>query len=195
MENASKALIIAGSILLSILIIALGMYIFSSTNGVTDDTTLSQMETSTFNGKFEKFKGSQSGTQVSALIDALISNCNGTESKAELPNVVFLDNNHGVGSYGAIQASTTDDEIKDNKPYIKAFSNYKGTKDNTSPAHLKKVFKYMKKRIQSSHKYYVRMDTNDNTDLIHGILIEYKKPTDTGNFPESFIHDLANTTT
>ena len=37
MENASKALIIAGAILLSILIIAIGMYIYnSSTNSITN---------------------------------------------------------------------------------------------------------------------------------------------------------------
>lgn len=141
MENASKALIIAGSILLSILIIALGMYIFSSSSGVTDDTTLSQMEVSTFNGKFDKYKGMQNGTNVSALLDALIANCNGTESDSELPQVTYFGENSNIG-------------------------------DGT-PVNAKRDFKSIKNNLESSHRYYVAMDTNDETDLIHGICISY----------------------
>ena len=40
MENASKALIIAGAILLSILIIGLGMYIYQQANSATSGTNL-----------------------------------------------------------------------------------------------------------------------------------------------------------
>jgi len=36
MENASKALIIAGAILISILLISLGIMLFNSSKGVTD---------------------------------------------------------------------------------------------------------------------------------------------------------------
>ena len=40
MENASKALIIAGAILLSILIIAIGMFIYNSASStITDSLT------------------------------------------------------------------------------------------------------------------------------------------------------------
>lgn len=140
MENASKALIIAGSILLSILIIALGMYIFSSSSGVTDDTTLSQMEVSTFNGKFDKYKGMQNGTNVSALLDALIANCNGTESDSELPVVTYVSEN---------------------------------SSNNKTQVYKKSDFKTIKNSLESSHRYYVAMDTNDTSDLIHGICIYY----------------------
>ena len=40
MENASKALIIAGAIILSILIIALGMYIYQQASGAAQGTNL-----------------------------------------------------------------------------------------------------------------------------------------------------------
>ena len=46
MENASKALIIAGAILISILLISVGILIFNSTSGVTDsagDTDFAMM--------------------------------------------------------------------------------------------------------------------------------------------------------
>lgn len=47
MENASKALIIAGAILISILLISLGIIMFNSSKGTTDQAanTSSAMET------------------------------------------------------------------------------------------------------------------------------------------------------
>ena len=39
MENASKALIIAGTILISILIISVGILIFNSSKGIADDAS------------------------------------------------------------------------------------------------------------------------------------------------------------
>ncbi len=39
MENASKALIIAGAILISILLISLGIIMFNSSKGTTDQAT------------------------------------------------------------------------------------------------------------------------------------------------------------
>ena len=53
MENASKALIIAGAILLAILIIALGVYIFNQA---------------------KNYEGKINGTQAKALIDAIRNN-------------------------------------------------------------------------------------------------------------------------
>ena len=47
MENASKALIIAGAILLSILIIGLGMFIYRQAAGVMNNTGLDELEVET----------------------------------------------------------------------------------------------------------------------------------------------------
>ena len=52
MENASKALIIAGAILLSILLISLGIMIFNQAQTTVQDSGMSQAEISTFNSKF-----------------------------------------------------------------------------------------------------------------------------------------------
>ena len=49
MENASKALIIAGAILLAILLISLGIYIFTGAQDVTKNTGLQTQEAATFN--------------------------------------------------------------------------------------------------------------------------------------------------
>ena len=44
MENASKALIIAGAILVSILIIGLGMYLYTTASGVFDSNQLKEQQ-------------------------------------------------------------------------------------------------------------------------------------------------------
>lgn len=77
MENASKALIIAGSILIAILLIAVGVRTLNSTSE-TMDTQEQTINTSTvemFNKKFTKYFGSkQSLSDVKALANEIISN-------------------------------------------------------------------------------------------------------------------------
>ena len=55
MENASKALIIAGAILLSILIIGLGIFIFGQARNSLNSTNLSEYEIQVFNSKIENY--------------------------------------------------------------------------------------------------------------------------------------------
>lgn len=78
MENASKALIIAGAILLSILIIAIGMYVYNSAQSTINDslTSMSDSEKNAFNSKFTGYATKQTGSQVKSLIGDLITNSN-----------------------------------------------------------------------------------------------------------------------
>lgn len=75
MENASKALLIAGAVLIVILLIAVGMKIFNSSSSTADqvDTNMQTVEITTFNNKFLQYAGKQSGTQVKALINVVIA--------------------------------------------------------------------------------------------------------------------------
>lgn len=75
MENASKALLIAGSILIVILLIAVGMRIFNSTHGVTDATqdTMTEAQKTQFNSKFTQYIGTKTEAQTRALINTVIS--------------------------------------------------------------------------------------------------------------------------
>lgn len=76
MENASKALLIAGSILIAILLIAVGMKVFNSTSGTTDsvETTMSAAELTMFNKKFLSYVGAnKSKAQVVSLLNTIIS--------------------------------------------------------------------------------------------------------------------------
>ena len=75
MENASKALIIAGAILLAILIISLGILIYNQATGVVNNNAMSEVERQNFNSKFTQYEGeSVRGTTVRALLQAVLSN-------------------------------------------------------------------------------------------------------------------------
>ena len=57
MENASKALIIAGAILLAILLISLGIFIFTGAQDTAKNTGIQTQEISTFNASILKYEG------------------------------------------------------------------------------------------------------------------------------------------
>ena len=75
MENASKALIIAGSILIAIIIISLGVMIFRNmSNSVINNPSLDKQTISAFNSRIEPYIGeNKSGSQVNTLRDIAIS--------------------------------------------------------------------------------------------------------------------------
>ena len=70
MENASKALIMAGSILIALIIISLGIVVFRNMAGsVERNANLTQEQISAFNSKITPYLGKNvSGSQVNALI-------------------------------------------------------------------------------------------------------------------------------
>lgn len=83
MENASKALVIAASVLIVILLIALGVRIFNSTSGTADsvDETMNATQIATFNNKFLAYVGqNKSVAQARALANLVIAN-NATSNK------------------------------------------------------------------------------------------------------------------
>lgn len=74
MENASKALIIAGAILLAILIISLGIMIYGQARGVINDSAMSELEIKQFNEKFTQYEGDRvRGATVNSLIQTVIA--------------------------------------------------------------------------------------------------------------------------
>ena len=75
MENASKALIIAGAILLAILIISLGIMIYQQAAGVVNNNAMSEVDITSFNQKFTQYAGNNiRGAQVNSLLDQIQTN-------------------------------------------------------------------------------------------------------------------------
>lgn len=81
MENASKALIIAGAILLSILLITLGIYVFSQAQTVTKENGFSKAEIQIFNSNLLKYEGEQTGSAVKSMITEVLAS-NASDSAA-----------------------------------------------------------------------------------------------------------------
>lgn len=88
MENASKALIIAGAILLSIAIIGVGMYVFQNVQEtIQDGADISARQIRTYNQEFTMYAGRQSGSQVRSLLD-VISTHNRTQGQDDPSRVI-----------------------------------------------------------------------------------------------------------
>ena len=83
MENASKALIIAGAILLAIAIIGIGMYVFQMASGTINQANMSAQEVDAYNAEFTKYEGTQNGSTVQALCNAIISHNNANEDNSK----------------------------------------------------------------------------------------------------------------
>ncbi len=106
MENASKALIIAGAILLSILLISLGIYIFQQANGVISGSGMTKAEISSFNQQFTKYEGTKTGSEVRALVQEVIANNSSEdasdETQIELTGIVTLKAGDAKPAYGSL---------------------------------------------------------------------------------------------
>ena len=90
MENASKALIMAGGVLLGVIIISLGVYLFSSyakySSNAYDRMEAAQIEQ--FNAKFLKYYDTISSNVVANGTGSVITkyiDANGTEYTKETP--------------------------------------------------------------------------------------------------------------
>ena len=96
MENASKALIIAGAILLAILIISLGIMIYNQASGVVNNNAMSEVDISTFNQKFEQYFGTKvKGANVRALLTAIRSN---TTNEGDNSKIITFDSSGTITS-------------------------------------------------------------------------------------------------
>ncbi len=150
MENASKALIIAGAILLSILIIALGIFVFNAAKGAVNTDQLDATEIQAFNEPITQYEGRQMGSQVKSLLGTLISNAgNNAESAERLPDIKY---------------------VKGEGPTVDAaLVNIVSNVANTGINNMSKL----KSKIANSHYYEIEVFYDDSTGLVNKIVINY----------------------
>ena len=82
MENASKALIIAGAILIAIVLIAVGVLVVNNMNEPVEQGVegMTDQAKQIFNRKFESYQGTQNANNVRALLSAIrVSNESDTQ--------------------------------------------------------------------------------------------------------------------
>lgn len=108
MENASKALIIAGAILLSIAIIGIGMYIYTTAQQTIQSANMSQQEITTYNSEFIKYEGTQNGSNVKALLQTIRSH-NSVNADEVSKCIKVVEDETGIDNVveGDIPGSTT----------------------------------------------------------------------------------------
>ena len=156
MENASKALIIAGAILLSILIIAIGMFIYNSAQSTIADsmTSFSTQEIEAFNNNFESYKGNQTGSNVNSLITRLIANAKTYKDEStKVP--AFIINQIVAGN---------------NSSNAQAVPNSGGS-NNGQQAYID-ILTGVKNRIENKHTYWVTFTYQEN-GLIDVVQVTY----------------------
>lgn len=119
MENASKALIIAGAILLSILLISLGIMIFNQAQDVTKNSGMSQAQVSTFNNKFSKYEGKLiKGSEVSGMIQEVVAS-NGDANNQNDSRLITV-----TGVCSVTGTTIKNNSIQSNKTYEVKITGY-----------------------------------------------------------------------
>ena len=147
MENASKALIIAGAILLSILIIGLGITVYNNASSTTGQANLDGQEVSAHNSKFKAYEGRQKGSNIDTLITTIQSN-----------NAEYDDRQISI----SISTNTTGYELDNN---AKADTIAHSVNGNS------KTINEVRKAVKTSTTYQVSFKTADN-GLIYGCEIK-----------------------
>ena len=100
MENASKALIIAGAILISIVLVSVGVIVVNSLNPEDALQEMDRQAVETFNSKFTSLAGSNvRGTVVKQIINNVITSNGNNEDNKQIS--IVLDSNVSVSGVTA----------------------------------------------------------------------------------------------
>ena len=113
MENASKALIIAGAILLAILLISLGILIFNQAQDTVNNSGMSQAEIAAFNNRFLKYEGTQKGSVAKSLINEVLA----SNADTATPEVKVAITAKGAGTAVSETATPTTSAIDTKMTY------------------------------------------------------------------------------
>ena len=93
MENASKALIIAGAILLSILLISLGIMVYNNARNTVGSADLSDTQIKAFNSQFTSYTGTAgktiSASELTNLLEKVMTS-NLSENKGNTGRYVYV---------------------------------------------------------------------------------------------------------
>lgn len=91
MENASKALIIAGAILLAIAIIGIGMYVYQNAAGAMEGTDMTDQQVQTYNQTFTNYAGTQRGSNVKTMCNTIANHNRTAADDSEKVQVIYSD--------------------------------------------------------------------------------------------------------
>lgn len=162
MENASKALLIAGAILICILLIAVGMYVYKSAQGTitTAAAQMGQQEKEMYNATISKYIGdSKKGSDVKQLIDTIISNNN--QNVGESGKFISIHNG-GVAAYkGDLESVGKNANVYEDPA--------KGDNTQENVDNATKLYREFAQKISSGKNYKVESSQEDG--IIYAVKI------------------------
>ena len=126
MENASKALIIAGAILLAIIIISLGIMVVNNARSQIGGANLSKQEIEAFNSQWDAYCGEKkSASDVRSLCSAAISNNAVEESNGSARYITVKGKNIDIaGKTDSSAAKTTVPALSNAQTYTIKVTKY-----------------------------------------------------------------------
>lgn len=118
MENASKAILIAGAVFLVMLITGVGMYILTTTTDTIDNMNnqIDTFATTAHNNIFSLYDGTVTGGQILECIEKVVAR-NSDENIDEIYRDMTVKINGTTVITGATTTYTTPQNFKPNKKY------------------------------------------------------------------------------
>ncbi len=178
MENASKAMIIIGAVIITVLLMSVGLFIYGTSQGLLKSTgeSLSEQEILSFNQQWTYYDGEQTGDSVKDLLRRMIQNCvTNSEEQARLPGLtidkacanathkmkvtVTVLNNKATAT--SIDSNTYYDLIK-SSDYDKVLK----------PDIAESAYVLVRNAIETRHIYYISFEYSPK-GIINRIVINY----------------------
>lgn len=175
MENASKAMIIIGAVIITVLLMSVGLFIYGTSQGLLKSTgeSLSEQEILSFNQQWTYYDGEQTGDSVKDLLRRMIQNCvTNSEEQARLPGLTIdkacADAANEMKVTVTVLNNNTTTDIEDtyykmvNTPY----------NETLKPDLAERAFVLVRNAIETRHIYYVSFEFSTR-GIINRILINY----------------------
>lgn len=114
MENASKALIMAAEILLGVMIISIGVYLFSTLRNYSAETVKGMEDTQIeqFNNQFLKFYGTSGGETITCTIHDIVGLANYVQKTNETNGFIEVESVSDSSYYIQIDLKTNGKTIE-----------------------------------------------------------------------------------
>ena len=179
MENASKALLIAGAILICILLIAIGMYIYQSALGTFNiaASKMSNQEKQIYNSMINNYLGdNKRGADVKAMIKEVIAQNDqfvGESGKFISIKVAQSGTKKTIPNLKGVASGQKDEDGSDLKTACDKANVYwttpgENTQDNINTA--KKEMRELDKAISSGKSYKITDNDGDESGVKDGII-------------------------
>lgn len=179
MENASKATIMAGAVIITVLIISAALYLYSSSQGLLKTTgeNISDQEKLSFNQQWTYYDGEQLGDSVKDLLRKMMQNC--SRNSTEQSRLVGLKIQVRLGADN--NPEDTDISIKVNErdkleltgsDAESTYYNLKSRIRDLNPNEAKTVYSWIRSAIETRHIYKISQEFAPN-GLINKIVIDY----------------------